>query len=272
MAAQGSRQGIQGLTSGQDSKFTSLCSSQSLSKHIFNWQKTIAFHSFATWNGFMIVYIIYFMGSNWKASRTTVATSMLTIGAFEFPWRPAAVASAKWNHCYSYLAKRLNGGFICPNSSESPCLGVLHYLATNSSFMSHLKHFMNIFEVPIVAFGKSKAQDGPENLFQSLELRLFRCRPWHAPHAPSRSSVRPEWEPNHAMGWEQEIHASAKRHGDSFKIHCMSILGYNDLYRFMMNLCVEGLHAQGICRAASYNMIKTAQGASRIPTENHMNP
>lgn len=43
-----------------------------------------------------------------------------------------------------------------------------------------------------MTFGKSKAQDGPENQFQSLELRLFRCRPWHAPRAPSRSSVQPE--------------------------------------------------------------------------------
>ena len=43
----------------------------------------------------------------------------------------------------------LNGCFICLNSSENPslshpCLGVLHHLATNSSFMSHLKHIINI--------------------------------------------------------------------------------------------------------------------------------
>lgn len=43
----------------------------------------------------------------------------------------------------------LNDCFVCLNSSENPslshpCLGVLHHLATNSSFMSHLKHIINI--------------------------------------------------------------------------------------------------------------------------------
>ena len=153
MAARGSRQGIQGMTSGQNSKFTSLCSSRSLSKHIFNRQKTIL-HTvvFLQFRNMELLYSSLWVPIEKPPEQQLLPPcSRLVRSNFpgdlrQLPMQNGITMNILW---ITAIPIWLNGCFICLNSSENPslshpCLGVLHHLATNSSFMSHLKHIINI--------------------------------------------------------------------------------------------------------------------------------